>query len=356
MSLSENIKLSRKEMNMTQEQLAEAVGVTVGAVSKWESGTTIPDLTLLMAMADLFQTSIDALLDFRLPGAGAEEQAGAIKECYGAREFEKGRVKAEKALRNFPNHFEVVYRSAILFELLALNREDKEAARRAVELYRRAIGLLDQNRDREISARTIRVSMSQCYIYLKEHQKALDTLRDSNEDGVNNDLVGMVLMKLERYDEAMQALSESLLDSCGKIFRAVTGMVNCLGNGKDTDHAAALELQDWPVTFQESLYPQGPSYLYKSNAALLTGCAAIAACMKDEEACLGYLRRAKEAAEIFDAAPSYEADRMRFYRGRSATSHDDFGQTARDGILRTIGQQDEEARTMLTALWETLKN
>ena len=38
MNLPENIKNNRKEMNLTQEQLAEAMDVTVGAVSKWESG------------------------------------------------------------------------------------------------------------------------------------------------------------------------------------------------------------------------------------------------------------------------------------------------------------------------------
>lgn len=354
MKLQENIKRCRKELGMTQEQLAEAVGVTVGAVSKWESGSTTPDITLLMSLADLFQTSIDALLGFELQGVGPLEQARAIKDCYGAREFEKGRVKAEKALQNFPNHFEVVYHSAMFFELLGLTREKEEAARKALGLYRRAMGLLDQNHDREISGRTIQVRMSQCYIYLEEHQKALDILRDCNEDAVNNDLIGMVLMKMKRWDEAMQALSESLLDSVERIFRAVTGMVNCLGNCETPDHAAALELQDWLVGFQESLYPGQACYLHKSTAALLTGCAAIAANLKDEAVCERYLCRAKETAETFDTAPSYEADKMRFYRGRSATSHDDFGQTAKDGILRTIGQQDEKTKAALTTLWESL--
>ena len=40
MNLPENIKNNRKEMNLTQEQLAEAMDVTVGAVSKWESGVS----------------------------------------------------------------------------------------------------------------------------------------------------------------------------------------------------------------------------------------------------------------------------------------------------------------------------
>ena len=62
MNLPENIKNNRKEMNLTQEQLAEAMDVTVGAVSKWESGTSTPDLNTLVALADFFQTSLLQLL------------------------------------------------------------------------------------------------------------------------------------------------------------------------------------------------------------------------------------------------------------------------------------------------------
>ncbi len=354
MKLAENIKRNRRELNMTQEQLAEAMGVTVGAVSKWESGATTPDLDLLVGMADLFQTSIDALLGFQLAGVGAEEQAKAIKTCLGDRAYEKGRVKAEKALQNFPNHFEVVHSSALFFEMLGMEQKNDGETRQAIELYRRAIGLLNQNHDREISARTIQVRISQCYLYLGDHQKALDILMDNNEDGVNNDKIGTLLYQLKRYDEAIQTLSESMLDSLGRLERAGQGLANCLGNGKK-DPAAALELMEWLVNLQESLYPEsGSCYRHKYAASMLVGCAAIAAEMEDLGRCEGYLRRAKETAEIFDAAPDYAADKMRFYRGRSATAHDDFGQTAMAGILRTMEQQEENVASKLKALWEKL--
>lgn len=55
--LAENIKTFRKERKMTQEQLAEAMGVTVGAVYKWESQQSNPDLNLIIELADLFEVS-----------------------------------------------------------------------------------------------------------------------------------------------------------------------------------------------------------------------------------------------------------------------------------------------------------
>ena len=64
MKLAENIRLFRKQRSLTQEQLSEVLGVTVGAVHKWEAGLSIPDLRLIMEMADFFDTSVDVLLGY----------------------------------------------------------------------------------------------------------------------------------------------------------------------------------------------------------------------------------------------------------------------------------------------------
>lgn len=47
LSLASNISKLRKECSMTQEQLAEALGVTFAAVSKWERGAAAPKLNLI---------------------------------------------------------------------------------------------------------------------------------------------------------------------------------------------------------------------------------------------------------------------------------------------------------------------
>ncbi|MFR2215165.1 MAG: helix-turn-helix transcriptional regulator [Ruminococcus sp.] len=52
LSLSANISKLRKEHAMTQEQLAEALGVTFASVSKWERGVATPELNLIAEMAD----------------------------------------------------------------------------------------------------------------------------------------------------------------------------------------------------------------------------------------------------------------------------------------------------------------
>ncbi len=57
-----NLKLYRKQNGYTQEQVAEKLGVSRQAVAKWESGTTLPDIENVIALADLYEISVDYLV------------------------------------------------------------------------------------------------------------------------------------------------------------------------------------------------------------------------------------------------------------------------------------------------------
>ena len=69
--LAENIRAYRKSLGFTQDQLAERLGVTLGAVSKWERGSSEPDLAYIMDLAELFHVSVDALIGFSMHGCDA---------------------------------------------------------------------------------------------------------------------------------------------------------------------------------------------------------------------------------------------------------------------------------------------
>lgn len=65
MKIGEIIREKRKELSLTQEQLADFLGVTAPAVHKWEKGTTYPDITTLPALARVLQTDLNTLLSFQ---------------------------------------------------------------------------------------------------------------------------------------------------------------------------------------------------------------------------------------------------------------------------------------------------
>ena len=64
LTLGNQIKELRKQKNMTQEQLAEALGLTAQSVSKWETGLGYPDMTLIPILANIFGVSLDTLFGY----------------------------------------------------------------------------------------------------------------------------------------------------------------------------------------------------------------------------------------------------------------------------------------------------
>ena len=64
-TIGEKINTLRKQRNMTQDELAEKMGVSSQAVSKWEKDLSIPDLPVLLELSDFFHISLDDLVKER---------------------------------------------------------------------------------------------------------------------------------------------------------------------------------------------------------------------------------------------------------------------------------------------------
>ena len=77
--INEQIAFLRKQKGLTQEELANALGVTNQAVSKWESAQCCPDIQLLPDLAKLFDVSVDELLGYT-PVSTTEDIVLAIRK------------------------------------------------------------------------------------------------------------------------------------------------------------------------------------------------------------------------------------------------------------------------------------
>ena len=75
MQFSEKLSQLRRKAGLSQEQLADQLGVTRQSVSKWESGTAVPELGKLIALSELFEVSVDYLVK-----DWVEEEASANAE------------------------------------------------------------------------------------------------------------------------------------------------------------------------------------------------------------------------------------------------------------------------------------
>lgn len=74
MSFSEKLQLLRKERGLSQEGLAEVIGVSRQAVAKWELGQSYPDIDKLIQLSNMFKISIDKLVKDCEEGCSASEE------------------------------------------------------------------------------------------------------------------------------------------------------------------------------------------------------------------------------------------------------------------------------------------
>ena len=103
------VKKLRTENNITQEMLANAIGVTPQAISRWESEGGYPDIELLPALADFFSVSTDELLGYKL-SEREEELASIKKEMERLSEvgsLEERVAYARNAYARYPNDYEI---------------------------------------------------------------------------------------------------------------------------------------------------------------------------------------------------------------------------------------------------------
>jgi len=111
MNIGETIKRLRKQKEMTQEQLAEYLNISPQAISRWEINSTLPDITLIPMLANIFDVSTDVLL-----GVDIDDKNKRIQEIISKSDeytFNGFNVKeATKTLREglkeYPNSYTIM--------------------------------------------------------------------------------------------------------------------------------------------------------------------------------------------------------------------------------------------------------
>lgn len=103
--IGSKIRGLRKKCGLTQEQLAERIGVSFQAVSKWENDIALPDITLVPVIAQYFGVSTDELLSYD-SAEKDEEIERIVNEAAECRETdpEKGRAILEEGLNKYPEN------------------------------------------------------------------------------------------------------------------------------------------------------------------------------------------------------------------------------------------------------------
>lgn len=253
--IAENIRLFRKQHSFTQEQLAEALGVTAGAVHKWEAGQSVPEVKLLMELADLVEISVDTLLGYDRQSENIENRIERIKQYVLEKDLEEAIVEVEKALKKYPNNFDVVYVAAKVYMCKASEDKDEKSLLKSNEMFHNAITLLYQNKDSSINEVTILNYVGLNYLNAGQTEKAIEILKKNNICNMNSARIGFAYTMLKQPDEARSYLSNSYMSIINNVLHTIGGMALMYAQKKENAKIVS-----------EGSVPQVPVLMFISNA------------------------------------------------------------------------------------------
>ena len=126
-NIGEKIKELRTKQKMTQEKLAQYLNVTVSAVSQWESGKTMPDVTMIVPLCNLFEISADKLLNIRVAEKGTiiSEVKNKVFALTEKGDYDKAIALVKEKMREFPNEIEFI----VMFAQLVMDFDKKVEGR-----------------------------------------------------------------------------------------------------------------------------------------------------------------------------------------------------------------------------------
>lgn len=154
MQLGEVIRKYRKEKNMTQEEMADRLGVTAPAVNKWENGNSYPDIMLLVPIARLLGISLDTLLSYQAE-LTCEEIAEIVQKTDKKLKevpYDEAFEWAKKQWEQYPNCEQLIWQTVVILEAQLLFQEPENADKYEKYLSQMLIRLLE-SRDENIRHR-----------------------------------------------------------------------------------------------------------------------------------------------------------------------------------------------------------
>ena len=337
--LSQNIRDYRKSMGLTQEQLAERLQITLGTVSKWERGSSEPDLGYIMDLAELFHVSVDALIGFSMRGADADEEADRIEELANKLTFEELEAECENALRKFPNHFRTVLLAAAFSRRSGTLQKNETYIKRALGLYQHSLGLIAQNKDPEINEVVLRNEIAGCYCELKDYKKAVEQYKKNNQSGDNNAVIGLVLIQqVKKPEEGIEYTEKAFFNQISEFSTVMCGYIRYY---MQTNNAArGVRAAEWAIEHLRKAKedPEKRSFLDKIISLLYLLLAAARDMDGQTEQAEADLRKAIEIARAFDKDPVYTMENVAFleHLPKTVFVYDDSGPTAVDGLRATL--------------------
>ncbi len=305
MELGKVIKKVRLEKKLTQEDLANAIGVSVQAVSRWETNVSYPDITLIPAIANYLNISADELFDIKL-----EERKIKIKkildlddEYTKVFELEKSLNLINESLKEYPNDEHLLLRLSRNYhnQILLLKDRDGyeekslELRKKIIEVTTKILEIAKSDWIRD----TARGVLCTSYPYLGEEGKVKAKEMALETTSIFNSKEMLLEGILEGEEQRKQVVSNIL--NCLQIIRRSMSYRICdfLDDTNEKINIFKKIIEISKIIIGDNLY-----YYHLPLSNWTFKIAELYAELKDEENTLQYLKESSKHAREYTLLPS----------------------------------------------------
>lgn len=264
MRIGEVIRKYRKEIGLTQEEMANRLGITTPAVNKWENANSNPDIELLAPIARLLHISLDTLMSFREELTAAEIagficELGSILDSDG---FEKAYQRAEEIIREYPNCNMLIWQIAVILDARRVTEECPDPDQydeQIMDWYERALD--DKNEEIKRHAAD---SLFGFYLRKKEYEKAEECLRYFSEnEPIKKISQGRLYKEQGDLESAYKVLENLIFSEYGTLNLAFSLLIAMAIEEKDMPkaHYFAARAGEMAKAFEMGKYQENASML-----------------------------------------------------------------------------------------------
>ena len=241
MQIGEVIRKHRKLKSMTQEEMANRLGVTAPAVNKWENGNSFPDITLLAPIARLLDITVDTLLSFQ-EELSPEELGSILQELtdmLNKEGYDTVFQWAKKKIENYPNCEQLALQLAATLDGYRLMKQLPDSEKYdgyILECYRRGL---------ESSEEGVRIQAAEMlyvyYIRNEQYEKAEEYLQYFSIQNPNRKRKqAQIYAKTGRIQDACRTYEEILYAEYMVLSEVFYGLLALAMEEKDRERAHML--------------------------------------------------------------------------------------------------------------------
>lgn len=270
-NIAKTITNKRKEKGITQDELANFIGVSKASVSKWETGLSYPDILLLPQLASYFNISLDELMGYepQMTNEDISKLYNELSSEFSAKPFDEVMNRCRDIVKKYFSSFPLVFRMGVLYLNYGLTSKDDEQKNSTVtEAKKLFIRVKEQSNDIELQQLALHTE-AMCEMVLGNPNEIIYLLKDVKPSPPNEVLLSQAYIMTGKIEEAKTELQKS-------IYSGIIGLFDCIPPyliicADDTEHFEEIYKRTTELIKSFNLKELAPTFIMPFYLAAAQG-------------------------------------------------------------------------------------